>query len=84
MTGGVLYRPVSLTKISLTKKAGDLTALRFRRLHLTQNLVARLGRGTWPGPFTPRGAGGLRNPERDPDRAMRQQLTVSQLSLACD
>ena len=36
----------------------------------------------WPGPSAPRGAGGLRNPEHDPNRALRQRLTVSQASLA--
>ena len=37
----------------------------------------------WPGPSAPRGAGGLRNPERDPNRALRQQGIISQSSLAC-
>jgi len=36
----------------------------------------------WPGPPAPRGAGGLRNPEHDPNRALRQRLSVSQGSLA--
>jgi hypothetical protein len=37
------------------------------------------------GPVRPRpgGLGGLRNPEYDPDRALRQQSDVSQVSLAC-
>ena len=37
----------------------------------------------WPGPSAPRGAGGLRNPEHDPNRALRQRSSVSQASLAC-
>src|ERR1700747_2318440 len=37
----------------------------------------------WPGPSAPRGAGGLRNPEHDPNRALRQRWCVSQASLAC-
>src|SRR4029078_10765987 len=36
----------------------------------------------WPDPSTPRGAGGLRNPECDPDRALRQRSITSQSSLA--
>ena len=36
----------------------------------------------WPGPSAPRVAGGLRNPEHDPNRALRQRSRVSQASLA--
>src|SRR5438477_6018374 len=36
----------------------------------------------WPGPSAPRGAGGLRNPEHDPNRALRQRWRISQRSLA--
>ncbi len=44
--------------------------------------IERVHAELWPGPSAPRGAGGLRNPERDPNRALRQQSLVSQCSLA--
>ena len=40
-----------------------------RELNATELRYSKL----WPGPSTPRGAGGLRNPECDPDRALRQR-----------
>ena len=59
------------------KKGRQRAGLRDWGMNHTVNSVA-----LWPDPSAPRGAGGLRNPEHDPNRALRQQGMISQSSEA--
>src|ERR1044071_6673009 len=82
----VIFKPLSDFDPSMLK-AGDAPAFSMlgskslRGLKITRDLDVRWR--LWPDPFTPRGAGGLRNPECVPDRALRQRFIVSHSSWAC-